>query len=204
MLILSKNFQFPEKCEPVTAFVAANAATIGATAAVAGTAASIQQGRQAAKQQERASRAQQRLEEFRSTREKRKQVRQAAVLRAQIANQAVATGTAGSSGAIGGMAGIQGRAASNIFSMNMQEGFGRTISGSLEKAASAKSNAATASAIGNVGMTIFQGYNKPDVPGLSLQENVAAGGVDLSRPATPTVPDFTSPSYGLGVQLPRF
>ena len=204
MLILNKDFQFPEKCEPVTTFIAANAGAIGATAAVVGTASSIQQGRQAAKQQERAAKTQQRLEEFRSTREKRKQVRQAMVLQADIANQAAVTGTSGSSGAAGGMAGVQGRAASNIFSMNMQEGFGRTISGQLGKAASAKSNAATAGAIAQAGMTIFQGYNKPDVPGLSLQENAAAGGVDLSRPATPTVPDFTSPSYGLGVNLPRF
>jgi ATPase subunit of ABC transporter with duplicated ATPase domains len=148
---------------------------VAAVAGVIGTASSIQQGRQAAKQQKKAAKTQQRLEEFRSAREKRKQVRQAMVLRAEIANQAAVTGTSGSSGAAGGMAGVQSRAASNIFSMNMQEGFGRTISGQLGKAASAQSNAATAGAIGSTAMTIFQGYNKPKTPDMAG----AMGDVDL-------------------------
>lgn len=182
MLILSKSFQFPEKCDPVTA----TAAAIGALAGGA----SIREQRKAASQQKKAYRAeqkarktQQRLEEFRAAREKRKGVREAMVLRSQLANQAAVTGTAGSSGIAGGMAGVQNRAASNIFAMNVQEGFGRSISGYLEDAASARSRAggyqsraATYGAISNTAMTIFQGYNAPATGGGGTPSTLDIGG----------------------------
>jgi len=128
----------------------------GITAAIiagVGAATSVQQQRQASKQQEKASRSQKRLEEFKAARAKRKQVRQQRVLQAQLEQQAVATGTTGSSGVAGGIAGVQQQTASNIANIGVQQSFGRSISGRLQKAADFRSNAATAQAIGSVATT---------------------------------------------------
>lgn len=126
------------------------AATAAAIVSVVAAGAGVQQQRQATKQQEKASKQQRRLEEFKAARAKRKEVRQQRVLQAQLEQQAVTTGTTGSSGVAGGIAGVQQQTASNIANIGVQQSFGRSISGRLQKAADFRSNAATFQAVSGV------------------------------------------------------
>jgi len=144
-MIIGRSWDYEEciKQDPATA----------AVIAAVGVGTSVQQQRQATKQQEKASKQQRRLEELQAARAKRKQVRQQRVLQAQLEQQAVATGTTGSSGVAGGIAGVQQQTASNIANIGVQQSFGRSISGRLQKAADFRSNAATAQAISSVATT---------------------------------------------------
>jgi hypothetical protein len=121
-----------------------------AAVALISTGVSIQQGRQSAKAQRKASDAQQRIADAQTAREKRGQVREARIRRAEVISQAEATGASGSSGEMGATSSIQSQLGSNLGHLNYVQGQAQYASRQLQQAAKFQSNAATAQAIGNV------------------------------------------------------
>jgi hypothetical protein len=123
---------------------------VAATIAAVGAAASIHQGRQAAKAQRKAGAAQQRIADAQTARERRGQVREARIRRAEVISQAEATGASGSSGAMGATSSIQSQLGSNLGHINYVQGQSQYASRQLQQAAKFQSNAATAQAVSNL------------------------------------------------------
>ena len=111
---------------------------------------SMQQQAQATRSQRKASAAQQRIADAQTAREKRGQVREARIRRAEVISQAEATGASGSSGEMGATSSIQSQLGSNLGHLNYVQGQAQYASRQLQQAANFQSNANTAQAVSNL------------------------------------------------------
>lgn len=123
---------------------------VAAITAVIGTGASIEQNRQATKRAKRAEKTKQRLAEVQAQRERRKQVREALIRRAEVENIATQTGAQGSSSAIAAGQQIGSDLSSNLTFISTQQQLGAEISEANIGVAKAQSRSATFGAIGSV------------------------------------------------------
>lgn len=132
-------------------------------AAVIGAAATIYSGQQqakAAKQQAAAQReataAQQKMAGAQAAKERLSQIREARMRAGAIASAAGSSGMGqASSGVAGSISSIGSQTASNIGSINVQEGFAEMASVANQRAADAQAKQMKWQAIGNIGQTIF-------------------------------------------------
>jgi hypothetical protein len=136
-------------------------AMIGLGLAAAGTAASYSQARSGAKAQRRAHDLQQRQADIANMRERRAAIRNARVMQASVAAQAANTGLSGSSARDASMANIGSATAGNVSFLDQNAMLSQQAGAENQRAAAYMSRASTYSAIGNIGMGMFNRYGGP-------------------------------------------
>jgi hypothetical protein len=129
------------------------ALTVTAVAAVGGAISS----RKAGKAQRESMAVQQRQADIQAARSRYAAVRQARIQRGAMQQQASTQGVGGSSGVLGGVAGLESSLASEVSTNYQIQGLSQQASAANQTAASAQSNAAIWGAVGGLSSSIFQG-----------------------------------------------
>jgi hypothetical protein len=113
----------------------------------------IDQQKAASRDNKRAAARQRRLQAIKSARERRAQVRAGQKAQAEIIAGGVASGTTQTSSVSQGQGSVQSQLASNISFLDSVESLNKETSIFQQKAAKHGSNAATATAVGNLALT---------------------------------------------------
>lgn len=117
------------------------------------TASSIDQQKRAARASKRAQRAQQVQADLQTARERRNQIRQARIQRAQLEAQALAQGTTGASSVVGAAGSVQSQLGSNIGFLNQQQQLSQFASAQNQRAAAAQTRASIFSSVASLATT---------------------------------------------------
>jgi len=144
---------------------------MGPAAIVAGialTGVSIQQQRKAAKAQNRATEVQERIQNIKAARQRREQLRQARIARAQIVAASEVSGTSQSSSVAGGLSDVSTQFGGNVNFLNTVKSLSERQGDFLSKSATASSNAQTSGQLAGLSFraantdfsSIFSGDNK--------------------------------------------
>ena len=140
---------------------AAVALTVTAVSAVGG----ALESRKAGKAQRASMAIQQRQADIQAARSRYAAVRQARIQRGAMQQQASTQGVGGSSGVLGGVAGLQSSLASEVSTNYQIQGLSQQASAANQRAASAQSNAAIWGAVGGLSSSIFQSVGGFDTLG---------------------------------------
>ena len=130
-------------------------AAVGAAFAAKGAIDQKKAAEEAASAREESEKRQQRIRDLQTARERRKQVAQARIQRAQILAGAGAAGTTETSSFVGGTGSISSKAAGNIGFINQTQALSQQASLFNQQAADAQGREAQAQALGGVGKTLF-------------------------------------------------
>ena len=125
----------------------------GLVIAAAGTAAAAQQQRKGAKAGRAAAKEERDARRADAAVKRRQTIREARIRGAELENQALAVGAGGSSGLAGGGTALKTGAQVNLANINTQEFFNNRITKFRLDANKASSNAATAGAVANFGLS---------------------------------------------------